>query len=66
MVDSDLGISFIPEMAKGSTLLKNTQVSLHEMSKSYVREIALAWRASSARGDEFTQLGQLMQQLMAT
>lgn len=66
MVDSDLGISFIPEMAKGSTLLKNTQVSLHEMSKSYVREIALAWRASSARGEEFTQLGKLMQQLMAS
>lgn len=66
MVDSDLGISFIPEMAKGSTLLKNTQVSLHEMSKSYVRQIALAWRASSARGEEFTQLGKLMQQLMAS
>jgi hypothetical protein len=35
------------------------------MSKSYVREVALAWRASSARGDEFRQLGKLMQQLMA-
>jgi LysR family hydrogen peroxide-inducible transcriptional activator len=65
MVDSDLGISFIPEMAKGSSLLKNTHVMLHEMNKTYVREIALVWRASSARGEEFTQLGQLMKELMS-
>jgi len=65
MVDSDLGISFIPQMAKGSSLLKNTNVMLHEMNKTYVREIALAWRASSARGDEFTQLGELMKELMS-
>ena len=65
MVDSDLGISFIPQMAEGSSLLKNTQVSLHEMNKTYVRQIALAWRASSARGEEFSQLGKLMQTVMA-
>jgi LysR family hydrogen peroxide-inducible transcriptional activator len=65
MVDSDLGISFIPQMAKGSSLLKNTNVMLHEMNKTYVREIALAWRASSARGDEFRQLGELMKELMS-
>ncbi|MCW8965045.1 MAG: LysR substrate-binding domain-containing protein, partial [Gammaproteobacteria bacterium] len=64
MVDSDLGISFVPQMAEDSTLLKNTQVKLHKMSKTYVREIALVWRASSARGDEFGQLGELMKQLM--
>jgi len=63
MVDSDLGISFIPQMAQDSSLLKNTQVTLHKMNKSYVREIALVWRASSARGDEFGQLGELMKQL---
>jgi LysR family hydrogen peroxide-inducible transcriptional activator len=65
MVDSDLGISFIPQMAKGSSLLKNTHVMLHEMNKTYVREIALVWRASSARGDEFRQLGELMKELMS-
>jgi len=64
MVDSDLGISFVPQMAEDSTLLKNTQVKLHKMNKTYVREIALVWRASSARGDEFGQLGELMKQLM--
>lgn len=64
MVDSDLGISFIPQMAQGSTLLKNTQVNLYKMNKTFVREIALVWRASSARGDEFRQLGETMKQLM--
>ena len=64
MVDSDLGISFIPQMAQGSSLLKNTHVTLHKMNQAYVREIALVWRASSSRGDEFTQLGELMKQLM--
>jgi len=46
-----------------TSLLKNTHVSLHKMNKSYIREIALVWRASSARGDEFGQLGELMQKL---
>jgi LysR family hydrogen peroxide-inducible transcriptional activator len=64
MVDSDLGISFIPQMAQDSTLLKNTHVDLYKMNKAHVREIALVWRASSARGDEFSQLGELMKQLM--
>ena len=63
MVDSDLGISFIPQMAQNSSLLKNTQVTLHEMTKTYVRQVALVWRASSARTEEFIQLGELMKQL---
>jgi len=64
MVDSDLGISFVPQMAAGSSLLKNTHVELHKMNKTYTRQIALVWRASSARGDEFSQLGELMKKLM--
>jgi LysR family hydrogen peroxide-inducible transcriptional activator len=64
MVDNDLGISFVPEMAIDSTLLSGTQVTLHPMNKAYEREIALVWRASSARSEEFTQLGELMQSLM--
>ena len=64
MVDNDLGISFVPEMAIDSTLLSGTQVTLHPMSKAYEREIALVWRASSARNEEFTQFGQLMQELI--
>lgn len=64
MVDSDLGISFIPEMAKNSSLIKGTNVALYPMAKGYTREIALVWRTSSARSEEFKQLGQLMKERM--
>ncbi len=64
MVDSDLGISFIPEMAQNSSLIKGTKVALYPMSKAYVRKIALAWRTSSARGDEFTCLGEFIKDKM--
>lgn len=64
MVDNDLGISFVPSMARNSGLLKNTHVKLYAMNKTYTREIALVWRTSSARGEEFGQLGELMRQEM--
>ena len=64
MVDSDLGVSFIPQMALDSSLLKGSRISVYPMSKTYTREIALAWRASSARGEEFSQLGKLMKTLL--
>lgn len=64
MVDSDLGISFIPEMAQNSSLVKGTNVVLYPMNKSFVRKIALVWRTSSARSEEFSRLGELMQEKM--
>ena len=65
MVDSDLGISFIPKMAQGSSLVKGANVALYPMTRGYVREIALVWRGSSARGDEFTRLGEVIKKKMA-
>lgn len=66
MVDSDLGISFIPAMANQSSLLKGTQVKLTPMAKAYTRTIALVWRTSSARSEEFKQLGKVMIEKMTT
>ncbi len=66
MVDSDLGISFVPQMAQSSNLIKGTNISLYPMPKTYVREIALVWRTSSARSEEFKQLGELMRERMAS
>jgi LysR family hydrogen peroxide-inducible transcriptional activator len=60
MVDADLGITFLPEMARGSALLKNTRVRLHEMSDRSHREIGLAWRKGSGRADEFRELGEFI------
>ena len=60
MVDSDLGITFLPEMAEGSAMLRNTHVRLHSMGDRSYRTIGLGWRKGSARGEEFRLLGELL------
>ncbi|MGB5164655.1 MAG: LysR substrate-binding domain-containing protein [Woeseiaceae bacterium] len=60
MVDADLGITFLPEMAKGTTLLKNTRVKLTELPESSHRSIGLAWRKGSARVEEFKLFGEFL------
>ncbi|MFW2403679.1 MAG: hydrogen peroxide-inducible genes activator [Gammaproteobacteria bacterium] len=60
MVDEDLGVSFIPEMAVGSSLLKHTSVKTWPMAKNNYRDIALIWRKSSARSEEFGMLADLI------
>ncbi|MCI0516729.1 MAG: hydrogen peroxide-inducible genes activator [Woeseiaceae bacterium] len=60
MVDADLGITFLPEMAEGSAILKKTRVRLYPLHDSSYRTIGLAWRKGSARGDEFRLLGELI------
>jgi LysR family hydrogen peroxide-inducible transcriptional activator len=57
MVDADLGITFLPKMAHGSTLLRNTCVRMHPLSDKSYRNIGLAWRKSSDRNEEFSLLG---------
>ncbi|PID34163.1 MAG: LysR family transcriptional regulator [Thiotrichales bacterium] len=61
MVDADLGISYLPEMVKHSSLLSGTQVKLWHTSENSFREIGLAWRKGSARAQEFVKLGQSIQ-----
>jgi LysR family hydrogen peroxide-inducible transcriptional activator len=60
MVDADLGITYLPEMAKGSSLLKNTRVQLTELPASSHRSIGLAWRKGSARVEEFKLFGEFL------
>jgi len=62
MVNADLGITFLPEMAEGSALLAGTQVQTWPMPEKSYREIGLAWRRGSARGEEFRRLGKLIRQ----
>ena len=57
MVDADLGITFLPEMAIGSSLLKNTQVQMYPLQDESHREIGIAWRKGSGRIEEFRLLG---------
>jgi LysR family hydrogen peroxide-inducible transcriptional activator len=60
MVDADLGITFLPEMAVGSALLQNTQVKTYPLRDRSYRTIALAWRRGSSRGKEFRELGEFI------
>ncbi|MEO8443518.1 MAG: hydrogen peroxide-inducible genes activator [Gammaproteobacteria bacterium] len=60
MVDADLGITFLPEMAEGSALLKGTRVVTYPLPERSYREVGLAWRQGSTRGDEFRKLGEYL------
>jgi len=60
MIDADLGISFLPEMARGSSLLRNTRVRLHPLNDKSYRNIGMAWRKGSRRVDEFHLLGEFV------
>jgi LysR family hydrogen peroxide-inducible transcriptional activator len=60
MVDADLGITFLPEMASSSALLKNTQVRTYEIGDKSYRTIGLTWRKGSAREGEFRMFGEFI------
>ena len=60
MVDADLGITFLPEMAVGSGLLKHTRVKTYPLSPRSHRTIGLAWRKGSARVAEFELFGEFI------
>jgi len=63
MVEADLGITFLPEMAAGSALLEGTHIRLYPLKDQGYREIGLAWRRGSARGAEFEMLGERLCEL---
>jgi LysR family hydrogen peroxide-inducible transcriptional activator len=60
MVDADLGVTYLPEMAIGSSLLKNTRIKTVELDSGSYRDIGLVWRKASTRTEEFEMLGQFI------
>ena len=57
MVDNGLGVTFIPAMAIDSGILDHTRIVTRELrSKNASRRIALVWRRSSPREEEFRLL----------
>jgi LysR family hydrogen peroxide-inducible transcriptional activator len=60
MVDADLGITFLPEMARDSALLRNTKVRLQPLGERSYRTIGIAWRKGSGRTEEFSMLGKFL------
>jgi LysR family hydrogen peroxide-inducible transcriptional activator len=57
MVDADLGVTFLPEMAIQSPLLKNTHIQTEALEPNSYRQIGLVWRKASTRHAEFEMLG---------
>jgi len=62
MVDSDIGITYLTEMAKDSMILKHTDIKTYTLGKESYREIGLVWRKGSARSEEFQLLGEMIKQ----
>lgn len=57
MVDSDIGITYLTEMAENSSLLTNTDIKTYPLDEKSYREIGIVWRKGSAREEEFKMLG---------
>lgn len=60
MVECDLGVTLLPEMAIDSTLLRCTNVVTQPLKGDNYREIGLAWRRGSARSGDYNELGDLI------
>ena len=65
MVDNGLGVTFIPSMAIDAGILKGTNVEARRLISDHgFRRIALIWRRSSARRDEFHLLASALRQII--
>jgi LysR family hydrogen peroxide-inducible transcriptional activator len=60
MVDADLGVTYLPEIAEGSTLLRNTRVKMYPAGERSYRTLGLAYRKGSARTEEFGLLAEFL------
>jgi LysR family hydrogen peroxide-inducible transcriptional activator len=59
MVDNDLGLTMLPEMAIEAGILKGTSIVARPLQSDHAfREIALVWRKNSPRAEEFQLLAQ--------
>lgn len=66
MVDNDLGVTLIPEMAVEAGLLNGTHVQARPLKAEHAtREIALVWRTNSPRREEFEMLADAIRKLHA-
>lgn len=63
MVNHDLGVTFIPELAAQSDLLSNSDIVLSKMPSTAYREIGFAWRSNSFREREFRIFSDLFRSL---
>ena len=64
MVDNGLGLTFVPGMAIDAGILEGTRVDARPLKSDHgFRSIALIWRRSSPREDEFQLLAETLRQI---
>jgi LysR family hydrogen peroxide-inducible transcriptional activator len=64
MVDNGLGLTFVPAMAIEAGILAGTNVDVRPLQSDHgFREIALIWRRSSPREEEFQLLADTLRQI---
>ena len=66
MVDNGLGLTFVPAMAIEAGILKGTRVDARPLVSDHgFRRVALVWRRSSPREEEFRLLAETLRQICA-
>lgn len=64
MVDNNLGVTFVPGMAIHAGILEGTSVEVRALRSDHgFRRIALIWRRSSPREEEFRLLAETLRQI---
>ena len=64
MVDNGLGLTFVPQMAIEAGILEGTNVDARQLQSAHgFRRIALVWRRSSPREEEFQLLAEALRQI---
>jgi LysR family hydrogen peroxide-inducible transcriptional activator len=64
MVDNGLGVTFVPRMAIDAGILDGTNVDVRPLeSERGFRRVALVWRRSSPREEEFRLLGEALREI---
>lgn len=66
MVANDLGVTFIPEMARRSVDSTNPHIALQAVGADSFREIGLVWRKNSSHDAEFRLFGEFLQKCVAS
>jgi len=67
MVDNGLGVTVLPKMAIDAGILRGLKLDMRPFSSPRAsRHIALAWRKTSGRGDEFRLLGNVLRDELGT
>ena len=63
MVNNDLGITFVPEIACSGRLLVRTGVEVMNMPRAAYREIGFAWRKGTVRAPEYRDFSVVFEKL---